>query len=50
MIRTDTPNPFAIAGFSVLEELDNFVAGVMVRGCWLPEAQLESMLAGLTVR
>ncbi len=25
-------------------------AGVMVRGRWLPEAQLRGMLAGLTVR
>jgi imidazolonepropionase-like amidohydrolase len=102
LIGTDTPNPFVVPGFSVLEELGNFVeagftpaetlasatreaahflgdseewgtveagkradllllkanpledignvsrrVGVMVRGRWLPEAELQAMLSTL---
>jgi imidazolonepropionase-like amidohydrolase len=102
LIGTDTPNPFVVPGFSVVEELENFVEagftpaealaaatreaarflgdseewgtveagkradlllleanpledignvsrriGVMVRGRWLPEAELQAMLSTL---
>lgn len=102
LVGTDTPNPFVVPGFSIHEELENFVqagftpaealaaatreaarflgdleewgtvetgkradlllleanplddvrntsrrAGVMVRGRWLPEAELQALLSGL---
>ena len=105
LIGTDTPNPFVVPGFSVWEELENFVeagltpavalvaatreaarffgdlpewgtveegkradlvllkadplenianvgrpAGVMVRGLWLPDTRLRSMVSGLIAR
>lgn len=105
LIGTDTPNPFVVPGFSVAEELENFVKagftpgealgaatrdaasflgeleewgtieldkradllllqanplddvrhvrdldGVMVRGRWMPEAELRDMLSGLSLR
>ncbi len=105
LVGTDTPNPFVVPGYSVHEELENFVeagytpeqalaaatreaarffgeleawgtvekgkradlllleanpledignarrlAGVMVRGRWLPKDELQGLLGGLTAR